>query len=343
MLTQIFDLKTKYDEGMNAAAEVIRQGGLVGMPTETVYGLAADAMNESAVARIFSVKGRPQDNPLIVHIDDIAQINAIAHMTPLAEKLAKAYWPGPLTLVLKKKDGAIPDIVTCGMDTVAVRLPSSPHARQLIRRSGRYIAAPSANISGKPSPTKAAHVMDDFSGRIPVVLDGGECDVGLESTVCAAYGEKPVILRPGGITEQMIARIASSVEISSAVLEGLKEDEQASSPGMKYMHYSPNAEVTIADGENRQDIAAAVIRQYDKSEGKTMILCLSDTADLYGGRRHRIIGDTPEDYAHVLFDELRRSDDEGEDNVILEAVKPEGIGLAVMNRALRAAGFKVVK
>lgn len=342
MQTVIYDLKTQYDEGMDAAARAICAGELVAMPTETVYGLAADAMNADAVAQIFSVKGRAQDNPLIVHIDRVESIDEIAYMSPLAEKLTR-YWPGPLTLVLKKREGVIPDAVTCGMDTVAIRLPASQYARELIRRSGRFIAAPSANISGKPSPTRAAHVAHDFLEKIPIILDGGECAVGLESTVVAAYGDKPVILRPGGITEDMIKDAVGCVEISPAVLNGLKEGERAQSPGMKYKHYAPKARVVIADGDTRESILRTIIRLYDESHDDPLILCGENVASLLGDRRKRAIGKTPEDIAHHLFDELRRADDEDEKFLILEAVKPQGIGLAVMNRALRAAGFKVIK
>ena len=262
--TIVYDLKKQYDEAFEEAARILREGGLVAMPTETVYGLAADAQNADAVKEIFLAKGRPQDNPLIVHIDKVEQLDEIAYTNDLAKKLAQAFWPGPLTLVVKKRRGVIPDIVTCSMDTVAVRLPKSAYARELISRSKRYIAAPSANISGKPSPTRAEHVIEDFMGKIPIILDGGECEVGLESTVCAVYENKPVILRPGGITEQMIEQVAGSVEISPAVLGGLKEGEKAVSPGMKYKHYSPKAQVIIADGNTKQAIANASCVLYYK-------------------------------------------------------------------------------
>ncbi len=345
MQTCIYDLKTQYEKGMDEAARAIQEGELVAMPTETVYGLAADAQNACAVEQIFLAKGRPQDNPLIVHIDRIEELDKIAFANKLAEKLAKAFWPGPLTLVVKKRPGMIPDVVTCGMDTVAVRLPKSAYARELIARSGRYIAAPSANISGRPSPTRASHVMEDFLGKIPIILDGGECEVGLESTVVAVYEDKPVILRPGGITEDMIKEVAGEVEISPAVLGGLKEGQRAASPGMKYKHYSPKAEVVIADGSTRRAIANATGILYDKysKNGKVLILCSADMAEFYDSMNYKVVGKTPEDFAHVLFDELRRADEEKYDAVILEAVKPIGMGLAVMNRALRSAGFKVVK
>ena len=345
MKTRLYDLKTEYEEGLNAAALAIAEGELVGMPTETVYGLAADAQNEDAVKNLFAVKGRPQDNPLIVHIENAEDLKKIAYENELSKKLAKAFWPGPLTMVLKKRPGVIPDVVTCNMDTVAVRLPKSEYARQLIKRSGKFIAAPSANISGRPSPTAAAHVMEDFSGKIPVVLDGGTSDVGVESTVVSVFDEKCVILRPGGITREMLLEVCETAEVSSAVLNGLKEGERAQSPGMKYKHYAPKARVILIEGDSAEGIANNTLRLYDKysKEGKTLILCSEELIKSYEGRLYKTMGRTPADFAHGLFDMLRYSDEIGAKTVLLQATDTSGMGLAYMNRALRAAAFTVVK
>ena len=346
MNTRIYDLKTEYEQGLNEAARVVAKGGLVVMPTETVYGLGANAADPHAVRHIFEVKGRPQDNPLIVHICDISQAwIAAREISPLAERLMRRFWPGPFTAVLKKSR-LIPDVVSAGLETVGVRLPALECARELIRRSGCMIAAPSANLSGRPSPTRAAHVIRDLYGRVPVILDGGESGVGVESTVCDLTGEVPVILRPGGITAEMIKEEAGDVRIAHAVLNGLAEGEKAASPGMKYKHYSPKAKVTVVEAENADKLANELNLLYDKNvcQGRrTLILCASDVAGLLGEREHKCMGDTPEQIAHSMFDELRLADENGIDEILFEATGTEGMGLAVMNRVIRAAGFDVIK
>lgn len=346
METKVFDLEKEYDEGLHAAANTIAHGGLVVFPTETVYGLGANAADEAAVKRIFEAKGRPQDNPLIVHICDISQAwLAAKDISPLARRLMERFWPGPFTAVLKKSN-LIPYSVTAGLDSVGVRLPSSKFARDLIRISGCMIAAPSANLSGRPSPTRIEHVLEDMMGRVPVILNGGEADFGVESTVCDLTGDIPVILRPGGITAEMIEKEAGAVKVSGAVLEELKEGEKAASPGMKYKHYSPKANVTIISSADVHSLANELKLMYDKnvSEGrKTLILCTENTLGLIGNRHKRSLGSTPDEVAHNIFSELRKADTDGFEQVLFEATDTNGMGLAVMNRMIRAAAFEVIK
>ena len=346
MKTQIFDLKTEYEAGMDTAAQAIADGKLVIFPTETVYGLGADAQNPDAVGNIFAAKGRPQDNPLIVHIADLSQLSeAAAEVSPLAEKLLKAFWPGPFTAVLKKS-ASIPDCVSAGLDTVGVRMPSSEDARELIRRSGRMIAAPSANRSGRPSPTRAAHCIEDMQGRVDIILAGDPADFGMESTVCDLTGEVPVVLRPGGITAEMIEREAGCVQIANAVLNGLQEGEAAASPGMKYKHYSPDAKVTIVEAGAPEALEFCMNLLYDKDKQngrKPLILCSAASAVLFGARELIAVGADEREIAHGFFDELRKADAAGYDRIYFEATSTDGMGLAVMNRAIRAAGFDVIK
>ncbi|MBE6830382.1 MAG: threonylcarbamoyl-AMP synthase, partial [Ruminococcaceae bacterium] len=238
---QTLRLNANNREDILTAAQILRDGGLVGIPTETVYGLAANALDGKVVAGIFAAKGRPMDNPLIVHISDFDQIGRLVReVTPEAEKLAKAYWPGPMTIILPKSD-KIPDEVSAGLDTVAIRFPSHPAARALIDAAGIPLAAPSANLSGHPSPTAAEHVLNDLDGKIEAVVDGGPCGVGVESTVVTLACDPPRLLRPGGITLEQLRSVLGTVEMDSAVLHPLKEGVRASSPGMKYKHYSPKA------------------------------------------------------------------------------------------------------
>lgn len=343
--TEVYDLRNEYDKALDRAAGVISTGGLVVMPTETVYGLAANARDVNAVRGIFLVKGRPQDNPLIVHIADMEELSGIAvDLSDMAKKALRAFWPGPFTAVLKKHE-SIPLEVTAGLNTVAVRMPALKAARDLIKRSGCPIAAPSANTSGKPSPTCAKHVIDDLMGKVPVILDGGSSEYGVESTVCDLTGDVPVVLRPGGVTAEMIEKELGAVTVAGAVLDGLKPDEKALSPGMKYKHYSPAAKVVVVDGKDTNTIAFTIKNRYDieESMGRTpLILCLDEHTPLYEGRRVRGMGKNQSDAAAKLFYELREADELGADIIYFEAVKTEGMGLAVMNRVLRAAGFDVI-
>lgn len=338
MQTQLLDAKEP--ESIRKAARILQNGGLVGIPTETVYGLAANALNGAAVAGIFTAKGRPMDNPLIVHISQFDQIDGLVREVPdAARKLAERFWPGPLTIILPKGN-CIPDEVSAGLDTVAIRFPSHPVAQAVIDAAGVPLAAPSANLSGHPSPTTAAHVMDDMDGRIEAVLDGGPCAVGVESTVVTLAAEPPRLLRPGGVTLEQLREVLDDVEMDQAVLNPLPEGQRAASPGMKYKHYSPKANVVILDGSLEHYI------DYVNTHAKPGVaaLCyngendaLSVPAICYGGER-----DCGEQ-ARELFDALRELDDVlHAETVYARCPEPKGVGLAVYNRLIRAAGFEVI-
>ena len=334
-----FIKKEDGEKGILEAARLLKNGELVAIPTETVYGLAANALDGDAVEKIFLAKGRPQDNPLIVHISQTDEILPLVEgFDDRAKALAEAFWPGPLTIILPKSE-RIPTQVSAGLDTVAVRMPSHPTARAIIKACGFPLAAPSANTSGKPSPTSAAHVMDDMNGKIAAVVDGGNCDVGIESTVITLAQNTPRILRPGGITHEQLESVLGNVEIDKAVFKALENDEKVLSPGMKYKHYSPNARVIIVKGslENFAKFAA------DRQE-KTCVVCfdgeeraMSVPAFSYGH------ADNPQEQARELFDVLHRVDDENMELALVRFPSLDGVGIAVYNRLLRAAGFEVVE
>ncbi len=325
------------------AAEILRRGGIVGIPTETVYGLAADALNGGAVAKIFAAKGRPMDNPLIVHIADFSDIEKYGLVKEIpdgAERLARAYWPGPLTIIMKRSD-VIPKEVSAGLDTVAIRLPSHPLARQIIREAGVPLAAPSANLSGSPSPTTAQHVLNDMDGKIDAVLDGGACDVGVESTVITLATDVPRLLRPGGITVAQLRAVLGKTEIDPAVTHMLEEGAEAASPGMKYKHYAPGANVVLLKGGD----SAYIDYVNAHADDRTAALCCDEDIPLLNvktltlGKR----GDYAAQ-AHILFDRLRQIDDDGGITTVYSRLpSTDGVGLAVYNRLIRAAGFEVIE
>ena len=326
------------------AGALIRAGELVGMPTETVYGLGADALNPQAVLRVFEAKGRPADNPLIVHVASEEDVPSLVRAIPeAARRLMRAYWPGPMTLILPKAD-CIPAEVSAGLDTVGIRLPGSEAARALIREAGRPIAAPSGNRSGRPSPTTAAHMLEDMDGRIPLILDGGPCAVGVESSVIDATGEVPVILRPGGVTPEMVSMVLGNVAVDEHVMRPLESGEAARSPGMKYRHYAPQAKTVVYRGEAAR-VAAAICASYDAAiaAGERCVV-LGFDRPAYEDRGRISLGrvDRPEDAAAHLFAALREADARGATLALCEAVDERGIGLAVMNRMGRAAGFDIV-
>lgn len=330
------------DAALALSAKLLREGQLVAFPTETVYGLGANALDARAVLNIFAAKGRPADNPLIVHIHDRSQLAPLCEVPPLAEKLMDAFWPGPLTLIMPRKP-AVPDAVTAGLDTVAVRMPSHPVAAALLRACELPIAAPSANRSGKPSPTTAQHVLEDMDGRIPLILDGGASEVGVESSVIDATGEVPVILRPGGITPEMVERVLGDVRVDEHVMSPLAEGDVVRSPGMKYKHYAPKAKTVIFDGAAER-VIAAICARYDEAEaaGERPAILGFDEHD-FGCRTRISLGSVrrPQDAAARLFGALRELDERGETVALCEAVEATGIGLAVMNRMGRAAGFDI--
>lgn len=334
-------------ESIQLASELLHEGQLVAFPTETVYGLGADATNAEAVLSIFKAKGRPADNPLIVHIYDIAQMDRLCAVPDEAIPLMEAFWPGPLTMLFNKYP-LIPDEVTAGLSTVAVRMPSHPVAVALLRACGLPVAAPSANSSGKPSPTLASHVMEDLHGKIPLILDGGPCKVGVESTVLDLCHGTPTILRPGGITREMLESVLHApVALAGSILRPLKADEKALSPGMRYKHYAPKATVTLVEGTDEKVISRLrLLWQQETSSGKkACVLCFSEHMELLQDCSPHDIGsrNRMEDIAHRLFQTLRQLDEEGMESVFSEVVPPEGIGLAVMNRLGRAAAFRTIK
>ena len=323
------------DASIRRAAALLRAGELVAFPTETVYGLGADALNAEASARIFAAKGRPADNPLIAHIAGESGLAGLIAGEPCAcaRALMRAFWPGPMTLIFPKSP-RVPREVTAGLDTVAVRMPSHPVARALISAAQTPIAAPSANRSGRPSPTTAAHVLEDMEGRMPLILDGGPCEVGLESTVVDVTGARPRILRPGGVTLEMLEGVVGDVDVDEGVLHQLQAGSQARSPGMKYKHYAPKGEVTIVTGPRA---AQEIARLYDAADGRAAILAFSQ-AD-YGARRVYRLKNAPGE----LFAALRQLDEDGMETIYAEDVPTAGVGLAVMNRLMRAAAFRVVE
>lgn len=328
-------LLTDSEADIKYAAGLIASGELVGMPTETVYGLAADAEDPEAVVKIFKAKGRPQDNPLIVHLAEVGDIEEYAeNVPPIAYKLAEKFCPGPLTMVLPKRE-RIPDITSAGLDTVGIRIPYHSAARKLIRLSGKAIAAPSANLSGSPSPTSAFHVMNDMNGRIPAIIDGGRCPVGVESTVISFEKGAIRILRPGFISWEELSEFGEVIK-DKHITESASAGEAVRSPGMKYKHYSPKAKVTIVCGSERQFIDFVnssngnnvYAMPFEASE-KIHIPCVP-------------YGKTSEEQAARLFAALREFDEKGAEQVYAMCPSQSGVGLAVYNRLLRAAGFEVI-
>jgi len=335
------------EAGISEAAELLRQGSLVGFPTETVYGLGADALNANAVRSIFEAKGRPADNPLIVHIWNRDQLLPLCHIPPKAIPLMDAFWPGPLTILFPRKS-TVPDIVTAGLPTVAIRMPSHPVASQLLQVSGVPIAAPSANRSGKPSPTTSNHVYQDMNGRIPLIIDGGSCDVGVESTVVDVTHGQPIILRPGGITKEMLEKVLDEeVLLAGSILRPLKPDEKALSPGMRYKHYAPAGTVTLVSGPEQKVLQEMknLVTQDRQNGMKACVMCFTEHMDFLKDCNPHDLGSVYSDteIAHRLFNTLRQMDDEEMDCIYSEVVLPEGVGLAVMNRLGRAAAFRVVE
>lgn len=327
---------------LERAGELIRCGELVAFPTETVYGLGANAYLAESARKVYAAKGRPSDNPLIVHVNDSADASLFAETNETYEKLAKRFMPGPLTVILPKKD-VIPDEVTGGLRTVAVRCPSNPIARELIRRSGVPIAAPSANLSGKPSPTCAEHVMQDMDGRIAMVIDGGECEIGLESTVIAVSGNSANVLRPGAVTPDMLRSAGIAVTVDEAVTDPAKAGSAPQSPGMKYKHYAPKAKTVIFSGAP-EHVVSAICRRYDEQTAKgERVAILGLDEHRYGNRTFISLGSEkrPQEAAARLFAALRELDERGDTVALCEAVDTAGIGLAVMNRMGRAAAFDI--
>ena len=329
------------------AAGILKAGGLVAFPTETVYGLGANAFDADAVLSIFTAKGRPADNPLIVHIHDRAQLDEIGDIPPRAPALMDAFWPGPLTILFPRK-ASIPDVVTAGLSTVAVRMPSHPVALSLLKESGVPVAAPSANRSGRPSPTTAMHVLEDMRGIIPMILDGGPCEIGVESTVLDLTHGSPVILRPGGVTKSMLEEVLhEEVYLAGSILRPLQPDEKALSPGMRYKHYAPKGNVTLVRGGETAVVSTLrLLCRQDLAAGKkSCVLCFTEHVPMLSDCCPHDMGSVENhaEIAHRLFDILRHLDQEGMETIYSEVIPPEGVGLAVMNRLGRAAAFRCIE
>ncbi len=335
MKTVVIDITTEYEYALSEAKRFINSGEVVGIPTETVYGLGANAFDENAVKKIFEAKGRPSDNPLIVHISKIEDLPPLVKEIPEKVKImAEKFWPAPLTMIMKKSD-KISSVVSGNLQTVAVRMPKSDYARAIIDACGVPIAAPSANLSGSPSPTNAKYVFDDMNGRIPLIIDGGSCEIGVESTVISFAEEPPRLLRPGGVTLEEMTELIGEITVDDAVLNELQEGQIAHSPGMKYKHYAPKADITIIKSNfetfkdlcDSEDVTALVFDGENE-----MISCPAVT-----------YGDKNDGYSQSarLFDALRELDEMGAKKVYARCPDTKGMGMAVYNRLIRSAGFKI--
>ncbi|MDO4265823.1 MAG: L-threonylcarbamoyladenylate synthase [Eubacteriales bacterium] len=355
-------ISTADAEKLGCAAKILREGGLAAFPTETVYGLGGNALDQHAAAAIYAAKGRPSDNPLIVHISCMAELPPVVEEIPVrAQKLAEAFWPGPLTMIMKKAK-AVPYETTGGLDTVAVRMPEHAAARQLIALSGIPVAAPSANTSGRPSPTTAEHVAEDLMGKIGAIVDGGPAGIGVESTIVDLSGKKAVLLRPGAITREMLETVlGEQVEMDPALERPLDASIHPKAPGMKYRHYAPKAQMMLAEpadgiysAEGLGRITERLCREADErlSRGQRVgIICSGETLPVYekayGGREDVILAslgshEKEENIAHNLFSVLREMDARGVEFIAAEGVRKEALGYAIMNRMKKAAGQNVV-
>lgn len=353
--TEIIKIDTTvpgWDKQLDYAAEVLKAGGLVAFPTETVYGLGANALDIKAIEGIYKAKGRPSDNPLIVHIADIKALEGLVNTIPAAApRLMEAYWPGPLTLVMPKSD-KVPFVITAGLDTVAIRIPSHPIALALIKKAGVPVAAPSANRSGRPSPTLAKHVIEDLTGRVDIIIDGGSTQVGLESTVLDISSEPPVILRPGGITLEQLQQLLGVVGTDPALSTEPTDTAPPRSPGLKYRHYAPKAALLLVQGQHDHVVYEIGRRAelYTKEGTVVGILATNETAALYEPSLYtscRILSlgsrQQPESLASNLFRCLREFDEKAVEVILAETPEINGIGLAVMNRLVKAAGGNIIK
>lgn len=329
------------EEERKEAADILQAGGLVVFPTETVYGLGGDATNENSAAKIYAAKGRPSDNPLIIHVASPEDAEPYAKTSETYYRLAKAFMPGPLTVVLPRKE-TIPLKTTGGLETVAVRCPAHPVARELIAAAGVPIAAPSANLSGKPSPTCARYVIEDLSGRVDMILDGGDSEIGLESTIVSLDGNHATLLRPGAITVDALRCVCESVTVAPAVLEQLAENERPLSPGMKYKHYAPSAPFVLLKGSEENILAFLKKEQESK---KCAILCYSEEAAELDPKTIIDIGKSAdlEEQAKRLFTALRDADKLGAEIIYGHLPTTDGIGLALYNRMLRAAAHTILE
>jgi L-threonylcarbamoyladenylate synthase len=335
-------------EKVQTAANIIRKGGLVAFPTETVYGLGADALNPKAIAAMFKAKKRPLDNPPIIHVENIETVNILAkQVPPKAKQLMKLFWPGPLTIVFPRSP-AVPDITVAGLDTIAVRMPKNKIALALIKQSNRPIAAPSANLASKPSPTTAKHVFDDLNGRIDAILDGGPTPIGVESTVLDVSVDPPMILRPGGTPLEALKKILGDVKLHPFVVaEKEVPVDKARSPGMRHKHYAPKAQVVLVEGTiwAVMGTVKSLISHYWLQDKRVGVLATDETAWAYEADVVKSLGSrrNVDAMAARLFRLLREFDEENVDVILSESVSTEGLGLAVMNRLRKASGYNIIK
>jgi L-threonylcarbamoyladenylate synthase len=340
-ITLRIDPKKPQARLIQKAAIIIQRGELVAFPTETVYGLGANALSSKALRKIFKAKGRPSDNPLIVHIAEKKQLlQLVDHIPPAASKLIKKFWPGPLTIIFKKS-AIVPVEISSGLDTVAVRLPKNKIARALIRAAGFPLAAPSANLSGRPSPTGASHVAEDLKWRIACIIDGGSTHIGLESTVIDMTRRIPTILRPGKISPEEIKRVVGNVHLHP-VVNSDKKIITARSPGMKYRHYAPKAELRIFQGDTIK-IKSKIQNIIRSSAPRKIAVLVTNRKHYFPDAETVYIGSSSESIARNLFSVLRRMDDRKIDLILIESVSEKGLGLAIMNRLKKAAGFNIVR
>lgn len=335
------------EEIYRQAGQILKLGGLVAFPTETVYGLGGNALDSTASAKIYSAKGRPSDNPLIVHIADMSALYDLAAEVPeSALALAKRFWPGPLTMILKKQD-KVPDSITGGLGTVAIRMPNHKVALQLIKSSGVYVAAPSANTSGKPSPTKAEHVINDLSGKIDMIIEDDTVDIGLESTIIDLSEDIPTILRPGYITKKMLEEVLSVVNVDPAIMSSVRDGVVPKAPGMKYKHYAPNADITIVEGNQAKVVEFINARALElEAQGKNVaVMATEESKSQYICKSVVAVGSKQDErsVARNLYAILRDFDKQNVDIVFSESFDDDNVGQAVMNRLMKAAGQKVIQ
>lgn len=332
-------------EYIKEAGEIIEQGGIVAFPTETVYGLGADALNPEAVKKIFVAKGRPQDNPLIVHVNSKDLTHLVKDVPEVAQKLMDKFWPGPLTIILDKKE-IIPDETSAGLSTIGIRMPNAEIALKLIELAGKPIAAPSANISGRPSPTEVQRCIEDLNGKVDYILGGDRSDIGVESTIVDCTVEPPLVLRPGGVTLEMLREVHSGIDIDRALKEKPTEDLKPKAPGMKYRHYAPKANLKIIRGKNEKtiEIINKMLENYIEKNNKVAILTTDENLNKFNKGEIISLGSESNlsEIAKNLFETLRRCDDLGVQYILCQGFEEEGVGLAIMNRLNKAAGYDII-
>ena len=347
MDTKVSKIKNVAEEEykIEEAAKIIKEGGIVAFPTETVYGLGADALNEEAVKKIFIAKGRPQDNPLIVHVASKDISHYVQEVPEIAGELMDRFWPGPLTIILKKKD-IIPYVTSANLDSIGMRMPDNEIARKLIDLSGTVIAAPSANISGRPSPTDIERCVEDLEGRVDCIIVGCHSEIGVESTIVDCTVNPPIVLRPGGITLEMLKEIDSRIEIDKAIMQKPSENLKPKAPGMKYRHYAPKAKVTIISGNRKNTVAKIkeMVNYNIEKQKKVCILTVEENEKEYDEGIKIVLGSLSDlsTVAKNLFEALRKCDDLNADLILAEAYEEKGVGVAIMNRLNKAAGFDII-